>query len=79
MHTSPRSASMTLGGTRPRFVVDVKGRRLAVILSMHEYGQLLGDLHDLTVVAERRTEIPIDLATLRRLLKRPAPTSLEFK
>lgn len=59
-------------GTQERFVVDAKGRRSAVILSLRDYEQLMEDLHDLAVVAERRKEIPIDLAELKRRLKKRA-------
>ncbi|MBI4415964.1 MAG: type II toxin-antitoxin system Phd/YefM family antitoxin [Euryarchaeota archaeon] len=55
-----------------RFVVDGKGRRSAVILPIQDYERLLEDLRDLAVVAERRQETPIDLAEIRRRLKRRA-------
>jgi len=55
-----------------RYVVDEKGRRSAVILPLRDYEQLIEDLHDLAVVAERRKEIPIDLTELRRRRKRRA-------
>jgi hypothetical protein len=50
--------------TRP----DAKGRRTAVVLPIAEYEQLVEDLHDLAVVAERRDEEPIDEAELTRRL-----------
>jgi len=40
----------------PEFVVDSKGKRKAVILSFEEYEELLQDLSDLSVIAERREE-----------------------
>ena len=55
-----------------RYVVDEKGRRSAVILPLRDYEQLIEDLHDLAVVAERRKEIPIDLTELKRRRKRRA-------
>jgi PHD/YefM family antitoxin component YafN of YafNO toxin-antitoxin module len=53
-------------------LVDSKGKRSAVVLSVKDYEQLLEDLHDLAMVAERRNEAPIDLAELKRRLKRRA-------
>jgi len=40
----------------PQFVVDSDGRKQAVILSVEEYEELLADLSDLAVAAERRSE-----------------------
>jgi PHD/YefM family antitoxin component YafN of YafNO toxin-antitoxin module len=63
---------MQAARAQQRFVVDGKGRRSAVILPLREYEQLLEDLHDLAVIAERRKEVPIDLAELKRRLKKRA-------
>ena len=52
-----------------QYVVDSKGDRTAVILSIERYEQLLEDLHDLAVVAERREEKPISLEEMKRRLK----------
>ncbi len=54
---------MTKGSElNPRFITDENGQRTAVILPVEEYDQLLEDLADLTVVAQRRDEpaIPHD-------------------
>jgi PHD/YefM family antitoxin component YafN of YafNO toxin-antitoxin module len=56
--------------TQEQFVVDAKGRKKAVILSVEQYQKLLEDLHDLAVVAERRGEKSISLRELKRRLKR---------
>jgi PHD/YefM family antitoxin component YafN of YafNO toxin-antitoxin module len=53
-----------------RFVVDEKGRKTAVLLSVQEYDKLMQDLHDLAMVAERRDERPIALKELKRRLKK---------
>ncbi|MFN0071879.1 MAG: type II toxin-antitoxin system Phd/YefM family antitoxin [Chloroflexota bacterium] len=53
-----------------QFIVDAKGRRTAVILSVARYQQLLEDLHDLGVVAERREEPSLSLDELRARLER---------
>ncbi|MFX0117097.1 MAG: type II toxin-antitoxin system Phd/YefM family antitoxin [Candidatus Hodarchaeota archaeon] len=54
---------------REQFVVDDKGRKTAIILSFEKYEQLLEDLHDLAVIAERRKEQPMDLEVMKQRLK----------
>ncbi|HYX27040.1 MAG TPA: hypothetical protein VE863_00635 [Pyrinomonadaceae bacterium] len=56
--------------TQEQFLVDAKGRKKAVLLSMEQYEKLIEDLHDLAVVAERRDEKPITLMELKRRLKK---------
>jgi len=58
---------MTL--TQAQYVVDGNGTRTAVILTIEQYEQLLEDLHDLAIVAERRSEQPISLATMKARLQ----------
>ena len=53
-----------------QFVVDAKGKKTSVILSLKRYQRLIEDLHDLAVVAERRSENPIPLDEMRRRLKK---------
>lgn len=55
---------------REQYVVDSKGRRRGVLLSIEQYERLLEDLHDLAVVAERRDEETISLDQLKRRLKK---------
>jgi PHD/YefM family antitoxin component YafN of YafNO toxin-antitoxin module len=52
-----------------RFVVDRKGKKKAVIIPIKEYRELLEDLHDLAVVAERRDEPTIGFTRLKEKLK----------
>jgi hypothetical protein len=54
---------------REQYVVNAKGKRVGVILSLRRYQRLLEDLHDLAVVAERRDEKPMSLEEMRRRLK----------
>jgi PHD/YefM family antitoxin component YafN of YafNO toxin-antitoxin module len=61
-----RSAMMTL---QEQYVVDTEGNKTAVILPLQRYEQLLEDLHDLAVVAERREEKPISLEEMKRRLR----------
>ena len=53
-----------------RFVIDRKGKKTGVILPLRDYQKLQEDLHDLAVVAERRSEKPISAAEMKRRLKR---------
>jgi hypothetical protein len=57
-------------GPPKRYVVDAKGKRIGVILSFRQYQQLLEDLHDLAIVAERRDEEPISLEEIEHELAR---------
>jgi hypothetical protein len=52
-----------------QFVVDAKGNKTGVILSMKRYQKLMEDLHDLAVIAERRAEKPVSLEEMKRRLK----------
>jgi PHD/YefM family antitoxin component YafN of YafNO toxin-antitoxin module len=56
--------------SRAQYVVDSKGKRTGVILSLKQYEKLQEDLHDLAVIAERRDEQPISLEELKRRLKK---------
>jgi len=44
------------------FITDKKGNKTKIILPIEEYYEIMEDLHDLAVVAERKNEksIPID-------------------
>ncbi len=59
-------------GIGERFIADRKGRRTGVLLSMKRYRELLENLHDLAIVAERRNEERISIGELRRRLKEDA-------
>lgn len=54
---------------RERYVVNEKGKKIGVILSLKRYRRLLEDLHDLAVVAERRDEETISFEEMKRRLK----------
>ena len=53
-----------------QYVVDPKGKKTAVILSLKRYRELMEDLHDLAVVAERRKERSISLEEMKRRLRK---------
>lgn len=52
-----------------QYIVDKRGRRTAVILPIEEYRNLLEDLHDLAIIAERRDEPTVTLEELKRRLR----------
>jgi len=43
----------------PQYITDSQGRKTAVILPIEQYDQLLADLADIAVAAERREESSI--------------------
>jgi len=51
------------------YITSPSGRKKAVILPIREYQRLLEDLHDLSVVAERRDETPMSLAEMKQRMK----------
>ena len=53
-----------------RYIVDEKGERTAVVLPINEYKELLEDLHDLVVIAERREEPTVPFGELKKAEKR---------
>ncbi|WP_456474557.1 hypothetical protein [Candidatus Pyrohabitans sp.] len=52
-----------------QYIVDGKGQKTAVVLPIEEYEELLEDLHDLAIIAERRDEPTITFEELKRRLK----------
>ena len=52
-----------------RFLVDEKGRKQAVVLPIKEYEELLADLADLAIIAERRGEPSESLEVVKRQLE----------
>ena len=55
--------------SQEQYVIDTEGNKTAVILPLQRYEQLMEDLHDLAVVAERREEKPISLEEMKRRLR----------
>jgi PHD/YefM family antitoxin component YafN of YafNO toxin-antitoxin module len=55
---------------KEQYVIDKKGKKLGIILSLDHYERLMEDLRDLAVVAERRDEEPISIEEMRRRLKK---------
>ena len=56
---------------KKQFIVDEKGTKTAIILPIEEYEELLEDLEDFAVIAERRREPTEPLeAVIERLEKK---------
>ena len=58
-----------MSGRKERYIVDEKGKRTAVVLPLREYEELLEDLHDLAIVAERQDEPTVSFEELKEKLK----------
>lgn len=54
---------------KPKFIIDEKGEKKSVILSVTEYNELLEDIEDLAKVAERREEYTLSHEELVKQLK----------
>ena len=52
-----------------QFLTDSEGRRIAVVLPVAEYEELLEDIHDLAIIAERREESTISFDEVKRRLR----------
>lgn len=52
-----------------QYVVNEKGERTSVIVSLDEYQELLEDLHDLAVIADRREEPTVPFEELKKKLQ----------
>jgi PHD/YefM family antitoxin component YafN of YafNO toxin-antitoxin module len=55
---------------KEQYVVDDHGRKTAVILPVKIYDQMLEDIHDLAVVAQRRKEGVVTLNEMKKRLKK---------
>jgi len=53
-----------------QYVVNEKGQKTAVILPVEEYEELLEDIHDLAIIAERRDEPTITFEELKKKLRK---------
>jgi PHD/YefM family antitoxin component YafN of YafNO toxin-antitoxin module len=60
----------TIRELQAQYITDEKGNKTAVILPIEEYEELLEDLQDLAVLAERRDEPTISHAEVVARLKR---------
>jgi PHD/YefM family antitoxin component YafN of YafNO toxin-antitoxin module len=54
---------------REQYVIDEKGQKKAVIIPVDEYKELLEDIHDLAIIAERRDEPTMTFEELKKKLR----------
>jgi len=54
---------------KEQYIVDQNGQKTAVVIPLQEYEELLEDLHDLAIIAERRDEPTISFEELKKRLK----------
>ncbi len=52
-----------------QYLTDANGAKVAAVIPIQEYEELMEDLNDLAVVAERRDEPRISLEEVKRRLK----------
>ncbi len=52
------------------YIIDEKGKTTAVVLPIEKYEELIEDIHDLSVIAERRDEPTISFDKLKEKLKK---------
>ena len=54
---------------KAQFLVDAEGKQTAVLISVSQYRKLLEDLHDLTIIAARRDEVPVPFEDVKQRLQ----------
>ena len=54
---------------KAQYLVDERGQRTAVVLPVDEYEDLLEDIHDLAVIAERKDESTTSFDELKKRLE----------
>ena len=52
-----------------QYITDQKGKKNAVILPIEEYNELIEDIHDLAIVAERKNDDTISFSEIKKRLK----------
>ncbi len=63
---------MNMAKLHPEYITDEKGQKRAVILPIEEFDELLEDMGDLALVAERRDESTVPHSQVVEDLKRSA-------
>lgn len=58
-----------MDGLHEQFIVDEAGRRKSVILPIEDYEELLEDIHDLAMIAERKDEPTVSFDEIKKRLK----------
>jgi hypothetical protein len=53
---------------KEKYIVNEKGAKTDIIIPLDEYVELLEDLHDLAIIAERKDEPSVSLKELKKKL-----------
>jgi len=56
--------------TKVEYIVDEKGQKKAVLVPIEDYEELLEDIQDLAVIAERKEEPTISFDEIKKKLKK---------
>ena len=54
---------------KAQYLIDENGQKTAVVLPVEEYEELLEDVHDLAVIAERKDESTASFDELKKRLE----------
>jgi PHD/YefM family antitoxin component YafN of YafNO toxin-antitoxin module len=55
---------------KEEYITDNKGKKTAVILPIKAYEEMVEDLHELSVVAERKNEPTMSFGEIKKRLKK---------
>ena len=55
---------------KEQYIIDEKGQKVAIIVPIEEYEELLEDLHDLVVIAERRDEPILSFEEIKEKMRK---------
>ncbi len=58
-----------MGKKHERYIVDASGKKTSVVLPIEEYEELIEDLHDLAIMAERKNEKNLSFENVKTKLK----------
>lgn len=58
-----------MGKIQAQYLIDESDKKTAVVIPVEEYEELLEDIHDLAVIAERRDEPTIGFDELKKRLQ----------
>jgi len=63
-----KTAAHTIQG-KGKYIIDSRGRRTGVILDIKTFEEMMEDLEDLRMMAERKDEPTVSLAEVEKKLK----------
>ena len=61
---------MSDANSQTRYIIDENGQKTAVVLPIEEYEELLQDLYDLAIIAERRDEDELSFEEIKERLRK---------